>query len=310
MDNSTTTIILCKTIIKTMFRINTQPDRGYRSLTDGMVTTFYGQFNLKDEEMRICDMFMRRYWGRLFVESLKTLFDNGFISYIACYHLPDPSNEILGICTFKETPDHIILENLCLKERNSNASNGFLIDCITYLKEWRGKDIILFVDTTLDTAETISRRFRDIKYTENDKRVQLFEEFNFEKCKKIGSTKICWNKAYYKKAFVASLTERPRRVVPRDSLSNSDQQTDDKNNSTAIPSDDNTKILNAITGEDSDDASEISSVTPKANKSTRRVSSRVKKSTLSVTPIVKKSTLSVTPTVKKSSRISKKRKLT
>ena len=189
-----------------MYKLVNHPGRGSRSSVDGMITSFMGLFSLSNEEIKEIDRFIKTYWGES-PPSIPKLFEKGCISYMAIYHLPLPNCEIIGVCTFRETNSYIVLENLCLKERNSNASNGFIIDCILYLKEWREKPIILYVDTELSTADTISRRFRDIRYSSNNTRKPLLTEYNYEKAnrnKKIANTNIIWKNSPYSRVFVST----------------------------------------------------------------------------------------------------------
>ena len=189
-----------------MYKLEDHPGRGSRSSVDGMITSFMGLFSLSNEEIKDIDRFFKTYWGES-PPSIPKLFENRSITYMAIYHTPLPLCEIIGVCTFREATSYIVLENLCLKERNSNASNGFIIDCVSYLKEWREKPIILYVDTELITAETISRRFRDIRYSSNNSRKPLLTEYNYEKAnrnKKIANTNIVWKHSPFLRVFVST----------------------------------------------------------------------------------------------------------
>lgn len=83
-----------------MFRLKDQPGRGSRSSTDGLITSFMGLFSLSPNEIQEITDFVKNYWGDD-PPDLKDLLESNKIDYMAIYHLPVPSCEIIGVCTFR-----------------------------------------------------------------------------------------------------------------------------------------------------------------------------------------------------------------
>ena len=200
-----------------MCRLTYHKDRGQKSSVEGLITSFLGQFALTEDEISTIDHFIRINWGD-YPPSISQLFNQKLISYVAIFHLPTPSCEVLGFCSFNENTNHIVLENLCMKERNTNASNAFVGDCITYLHKWRKKLVILYVDIELDGSETTSRRFRDMRYSVDGKRIPLLQEYNFDgyRNKKIGNTNLLWKNSPYSRVFISNIEP----VVESDTIQN------------------------------------------------------------------------------------------